>query len=136
MQYYGNLALQEERKPSQPTPRQRGQQAPQLRRRSIPVGEKLLYMLTVMVLVAVSSLVIYRYASLYQLNREIQLTSIQYEETVQQSKELQREVEKLRDPNHIQEKALQLGLQPQGGQPITLSPSDGSESEASGTAKP
>lgn len=133
MQYYGNLALREERKKTQPAARQREQQAPQPRRRTIPVGEKLLYMLTVLVLVAVSSLVIYRYASLYQLNREIQLTSNQYEDTVQQSKELQREVEKLKDPNHIQEMALKMGLQPLNGQPITLSPAD---DKASGAAKP
>lgn len=133
MQYYGNLAIREERKKAQPASRQSGQQAPQPRRRTIPVGEKLIYLLTVMLLVAVSSLIIYRYANLYQLNREIQLTNNQYEDAVQQTKELQREVEKLKDPSHIQAMAQQLGLQPLDGQPITLAPEDGS---ASGTAKP
>lgn len=132
MQYYGNLALREERKKAEPAQRSSNRQAPQPRRRTIPVGEKLLYLLTVMLLVGVSSLIVYRYAGLYQMNREIQLTSNQYEDTVQQSKELQREVEKLKDPSHIQEMALKLGLQPLNGQPITLSPQD----NASGNAKP
>lgn len=125
MQYYGNLALREERKQVQPAPKRNGQQAPRPRRRTIPVGEKLLYLLIVIVFVAVSSLVVYRYASLYQLNRQIQVTSNQYDQAVQQSKELQREIEKLKDPSRIQQMALQYGLVPLQEQPITLPSADG-----------
>jgi len=131
MQYYGNLALREERKKADPAPRRQPNQAPRKNRRSIPVGEKLLYLLTVMVLVAVACLVVYRYAALYQLNREIQTTSSQYDKAVEESKELQREIIGLRDPDVIQKKALALGLVPLDEQPITLSPSGGRTATAS-----
>lgn len=132
MQYYGNLALREERKKADPAPRRQPNQSPRKHRRSIPVGEKLLYLLTVMVLVAVAGLVVYRYAALYQLNREIQTISSQHDKAVEESKELQREVIKLQDPGRIREYATEkLGLVPLDEQPITLSPSGGRTATAS-----
>lgn len=133
MQYYGNLALREERKKAETANKRNPQQAPRNRRRGIPVGEKLLYLLAVLVFVAVASLVVYRYAELYQLNREIQMTSDQYDQAVEQSKELQREVERLKDPGRIKEMATKYGLQPLDGQPITLTPPSGPSAE---TTKP
>ncbi|WP_238357419.1 cell division protein FtsL [Cohnella zeiphila] len=126
MQYYGNLALRPEQKTKDPEKRRSSQPSPSPRRRSIPVGEKLLYLLTVFVFVAVASLIIYRYAGLYQLNRDIQTTQSDYEKLVDDSKELQRQIDQLKDPAVIREKALSYGLQPLNQTPITLSPSGSS----------
>ncbi|MGG1311787.1 MULTISPECIES: cell division protein FtsL [Cohnella] len=129
--YYGNLALRPERKPEEPAKRRAPSPASarEPRRRSIPVGEKLLYLFTVFLFVAVSSVVIYRYAGLYQLNREIQDVTARYEQQVEEAKELQREVEKLKDPGRIKEIARQNGLIQNDEQPITLSPA-GSRTDA------
>jgi cell division protein FtsL len=108
MKYYGNLALQPERQ-SASEARQPGS-ARRSRRRTLRVGEKLLYLLTIGVLVAVSGVVIYRYAEIYQVNRNIQELRQQYEQTLTQMKELQREVERLKDPSRIAEEAAKQGF--------------------------
>ena len=45
------------------------------RRTSIPIREKLLYLFTVLVCVALASLVIWRYAHIYELNKQSQKMS-------------------------------------------------------------
>jgi cell division protein FtsL len=108
MAYYGNLALQPERKPkSQPQPA--GQPERVIRRRQLPVGEKLLYMFTVVLCAIVAGFIIYRYAELYQINREILEINRAHEQLVSQTKELQREAEKLSDPKRIIDEARKLG---------------------------
>jgi len=107
MKYYGNLALQPER--SGESAQQRGG-VRKTRRRALPVGEKLLYILTVALLVAVAGVVIYRYAEIYQLNRAIQELKVEHERMTTQVKELQREVERLKDPSRIAEEASRQGF--------------------------
>ena len=107
MKYYGNLALQPER--AGESAQQRGG-VRKTRRRALPVGEKLLYMLTVALLVAVAGVVIYRYAEIYQLNRTIQELKVEHDRMTTQVKELQREVERLKDPSRIAEEASRLGF--------------------------
>lgn len=125
MAYYGNLAIREERKPE--LPQQKGpapsRQSPsqQPRRRQLPVGEKLLYLFTVALFVGVTGLIIYRSAGLYEMNREIQKMTNEYQQATSQTRELQREVDRLMDPAEIAKKAQKLGLQKLDQQPITLS---------------
>ncbi|MBW5444836.1 cell division initiation protein [Cohnella sp. CFH 77786] len=108
MAYYGNLALRPERKPQQTPPPAR-QTEKIVRRRQLPVGEKLLYLFTVAVCAVVAGLIIYRYAEIYQMNRQIQDMNRTYEQTVGQMKELQREVERLSEPKRIIDEARKLG---------------------------
>jgi cell division protein FtsL len=108
MAYYGNLALRPERKP-QETPQPVRQREKVIRRRQLPVGEKLLYMFTVVICAVVAGLIIYRYAEIYQMNRQIQDMNRTYEQTTGQMKELQREVERLSDPKRIIDEAKKLG---------------------------
>ncbi|WP_158629915.1 cell division protein FtsL [Cohnella sp. AR92] len=132
MQYYGNLALSPERKKQEQQANQRRPKTPpsnRPRRRTIPVGEKLLYLLTVVVFVAVAGLVVYRYAGLYELNREIQTTTSSYEEEAAQTKVLQQEINTLKDPNRIREMATALGMVPISQQE-TLSSSNGQTATA------
>ena len=110
MAYYGNLALRPEQAPEErkvkPSPIT--QQTKVTRRRSIPIGEKLLYLFTIAVVVLVAGIIIFRYSQIYQINGQIQTTNKTYEKATEQTKELQREVERLSDPVRIKEKALAL----------------------------
>jgi cell division protein FtsL len=108
MKYYGNLALQPERA-GESAQQQRGA-VRRTRRRTLPVGEKLLYLLTVALLVAVAGVVIYRYAEIYQMNRTIQEYRLEHDKMMTQVKELQREVERLKDPSRIAEEASRQGF--------------------------
>lgn len=110
MAYYGNLALQPQRKPEQ-TPNQTRDRERVLRRRPLPIGEKLLYLFTLVVCAIVAGLIVYRYAEIYQMNREIQEINRQYEQRAEQLKELQREAERLSDPKRIIDEAKnKLGM--------------------------
>lgn len=116
MAYYGNLALRPESVQEEKVqPRRSTQPAKVIRTRSIPLGEKLLYLLTIVLVVIISGFIILRYAQIYQINGQIQTTNKTYEQTTEQNKELQREVERLSDPGKIKEKALELGYQPISG---------------------
>ncbi|MFD0672019.1 cell division protein FtsL [Cohnella sp. GCM10027633] len=131
MQYYGNLAIKPERAPEQqqtPARKQAPAQQPSksVRRRTIPIGEKLLYLFTVAVVVLVACFIIYRYAQIYQMNGQIQETSNQYNQTTEQMKELQREIERLSDPKRIRDKAMnEYGMVPVESRGITVTSQDG-----------
>lgn len=113
MQYYGNLALRPERKPEQqqqPVRKQAQQPSKVIRRRTLPIGEKLLYLFTIAVVVLVACFIIFRYAQIYQINGQIQDTTKQYNQMTDDTKELQREVERLSDPKRIKDLAEQYGM--------------------------
>lgn len=110
MAYYGNLALRPEPKPHPQQPQKQARKSETVvRRRQIPIGEKLLYLLTVAVCALVAGMIIFQYAQIYQTNRHIQEMNRSYEQLTSQSKELQREVEKLSDPKKIIDEAKKLG---------------------------
>lgn len=117
MAYYGNLALRPERAPEererikQPIQRQK-QSSTVIRSRSIPMGEKLLYLFTLAIVVIIAGFVIFRYTQIYQINSQIQSTNKTYESTLDQVNELQREIERLSDPKLIKEKAMGMGMVP------------------------
>jgi cell division protein FtsL len=123
MAYYGNLALRPERVPEERVQRVT-QKSKVISRRSIPLGEKLLYLLTIAVVVFVAGFIIFRYAQIYQINGQIQATNKTYEQTTDQMKEMQREVERLSDPKLIKDKALALGMVPVPGGIIVTSKDD------------
>jgi cell division protein FtsL len=115
MAYYGNLALRPERvqeeKKVQPASSRTTQKAKPPQQRAIPIGEKLLYLLTIGLVVFVAGFIIFRYAQIYQINGEIQATKKNYEQIIEQNKEQQREVERLNDPNRIKDMAInELGM--------------------------
>jgi cell division protein FtsL len=117
MAYYGNLALRPEQAPEERVKQaaQTTQTSKVVRRRSIPIGEKLLYLLTIAIVVFVAGFIIFRYAQIYQINGQIQKTNKMHEQKVEQINELQREVERLSDKKLIKEKALALGMVPVPG---------------------
>ncbi|QMV40387.1 cell division protein FtsL [Cohnella cholangitidis] len=129
MAYYGNLALRPERVEEQQRqqrqqPARQTQKTKVTRRRSIPIGEKLLYLFTVGLVVFVAGFIIFRYAQIYQINGEIQATKKSIEQATEQSKELQNEVNRLSDPAEIRKKAIANGFVPIESEGITASKDD------------
>ncbi|XID95331.1 cell division protein FtsL [Paenibacillaceae bacterium WGS1546] len=124
MAYYGNLALRPERADEQQVkPGGRGAAAPAkaARRRAIPIGEKLLYLLTIGLVVLIAGFIIFRYAQIYQINSQLQSTNKAYNQETEQTKELQKEVERLSDPNRIKDIAKSNGYVPLSGDRIVAS---------------
>ncbi|MFC5467157.1 cell division protein FtsL [Cohnella suwonensis] len=123
MAYYGNLALRPERveereRREQPAVRRDPVKSKAVRRRTIPIGEKLLYLAAVAAVVFVASFVIFRYAQIYQINGEVQEKNRAIELATEQSKELQKEVERLSDPERFTAWASEKGLVPIAGNEI------------------
>lgn len=132
MAYYGNLALRPERVPEEKVQqRQQTQKHSQTqtqrntvaRRRSIPIGEKLLYLITIAIVVFVAGFVIYRYAQIYQINGAIQTKNKAYEQMSDLIKEQQKEVEQLSNPDYIVKLATEYGMVP-NPPAIKISPKD------------
>ncbi|WP_025691637.1 hypothetical protein [Paenibacillus zanthoxyli] len=67
----GNLAVQQQREPKV-NPRYREKTKVITRRTVLPVQEKLLYLLTLALFVLVSSVLVWRYAHIYDLNKQAQ----------------------------------------------------------------
>jgi len=113
---HGNLAMQPQKRVEQKQPTENKSKTA-VRRRTIPVQEKLLYLFTVVMCVIVAGVIIFRYAQIYQMNLEIKQMTTQQEEMSVQIKELQKKVETLSDPSTIREKALLEGMV-QNDQPV------------------
>ncbi|KIL34644.1 hypothetical protein SD71_18625 [Cohnella kolymensis] len=112
MAYYGNLALRPERAPEETVRKTQRQSAKVVRRRQLPIGEKLLYLFTIAVGMIIATVIIFRYAEMYQMNGQLQKINGQYEQTTLQIKEMQREVEALSDPARIKAMASAQGMVP------------------------
>lgn len=106
---HGNLAMKPNKRPEQEA-YAREVRKKVVRRRPLPVPEKLLYLFTIVVCVMAASVIIFRYAEIYRMNLEIRELTQRYEELNVQIKELERKVETLSDPNEITEKAIELGM--------------------------
>lgn len=104
MAYYGNLALRpervEEQRPQQAV-RQQTVRPKAAKRRSIPIGEKLLYMFAIVLVVFVAGFVILRYAQIYQINGQVQAATKAYNQATEKAKEYTQQVEQLSDPKRI-----------------------------------
>lgn len=98
----GNLALQPKRKTSpNQQPQFRETKKVVVRRKSLPVQEKLLYMFTILVCVVVAGVIIFRYAQIYQMELQIKQLSKQHDELVVQMADLKAQYEKANDPEKI-----------------------------------
>lgn len=107
---HGNLALQPKKRPEEEQHSYRETKHVVVRRKSLPVQEKLLYLVTILVCVIVACVVIFRYAEVYQTNLQVQEMTTQYETVSLEIKEMQRKVEQLSSPELIREKAMAQGM--------------------------
>jgi cell division protein FtsL len=89
------------------------------RNKSLPVQEKLLYLFTVLVCVAVASLIIWRYAQIYEMNTKI----MKFENDIQilqaENSLLKHKVETLSSPDRLRIEADKFGLVPPADKQIS-----------------
>ncbi|WP_336772700.1 cell division protein FtsL [Paenibacillus sp. MMO-58] len=105
----GNLAMQPKRKPDQ-RPVVRETKRIVVKRKSIPVQEKLLYMFTVVFCVIVLGVIVNQYAKNYDMRVQIKQMKTQYATMNIDMKELQKQVEMLNDPERIRKMAETQGM--------------------------
>ncbi|RAV19801.1 cell division protein FtsL [Paenibacillus contaminans] len=78
--------------------------------RTIPVQEKLIYLFTVFVCVVVAGVIIWRYAQIYEMNRNIQNIQVELKKLEAENSTLKQEVNKLMDPNRLKQEVEKKGL--------------------------
>ncbi|MEF3310355.1 septum formation initiator family protein [Paenibacillus sp. GYB004] len=105
----GNLAI--ERKPVK-KPKGQDQKKVVVKRKSIPVQEKLLYLFTVIVCVVVAGVIIWRYAQIYELNTRIQKIESEVKALQIENNKLKMEITKYQDPKKLLDQGKSLGLVP------------------------
>lgn len=107
----GNLALsQQQTADSYVNPRRQPNQRNVIRRKSLPAGEKLLYLVTAILCFAVMGFIAYRYAVIYQVNTDIVKMEAEIRMLEEQSAALRNEAAKLNDPQRLQQLAEEMGL--------------------------
>jgi cell division protein FtsL len=82
------------------------------RNKSLPVQEKLLYLFTVLVCVAVASLIIWRYAQIYEMNTKILKFETDIEVLQAENSVLKHKVESLSNPDRLRTEATKMSLGP------------------------
>lgn len=107
--HYGNLAVKPKRK-EQEEYIIRETRKKVVRRKSIPVGEKLLYLMTVLVGVVIASVIIFRYADIYDINLHIKQVNSEMQGMEIQMQQLERQVQALSNPERIREFAEAQGM--------------------------
>lgn len=115
----GNLALQPKRKPD-PKQQYRETKKVQIKRKSMPVQEKLLYLFTIIVCVIVAGVIIFRYAQIYEMDKKIKDMTRDYTTMQVEMKELKKQVETLKNPETIQDQAKSQGMVEDPNEPIKV----------------
>ena len=105
----GNLALQPKRKPDK-KPVIRETKKVVVKRKTIPMQEKLLYMLTIVFCVIVAGVIINQFSTTYNMNVEIKQKTNEYEALNVEIIDLKRQVEMLNDPARIRKMAETQGM--------------------------
>jgi cell division protein FtsL len=105
----GNLAI--ERKPVK-KPKGQDQKKVVVKRKSIPVQEKLLYLFTVIVCVVVAGVIIWRYSQIYEMNTRIQKIESEIKALQIENNKLKMEITKYQDPKKLLDQGKSLGLVP------------------------
>lgn len=82
------------------------------RNRSLPVQEKLLYLFTVLVCVAVASMIIWRYAQIYEMNTKIMQSESAIQKLQAENSVLKHKIEALSSPDRLRIEADKVGLVP------------------------
>ncbi|BBH21229.1 hypothetical protein Back11_25740 [Paenibacillus baekrokdamisoli] len=101
----GNLALQPKRKPEQQKQAFRETRTVVVKRKTLPMQEKLLYMFTILVCVLVAGVIIFRYAQIYQMDLQIKQLTKQQAQMQFDMVELKKQVALKSNPDYIKKAA-------------------------------
>lgn len=85
-----------------------------VKNKPLPVGEKLLYLLLVIVCVLVATGIVWRYTTIYQINSEIKTAKTDIATLKAENDASQQEIQKLKDPERLEAIAKEKGLKPAG----------------------
>ena len=107
--HYGNLAMKPKRKEQQDYVI-RETRKKVIRRKPIPAGEKMLYLLTVLGVAVVASIIIFKYAQLYDISLHIKQVNSEIQSFQIEREQLQREVQTLSNPERIRQFAQENGM--------------------------
>ncbi|CAM3575407.1 cell division protein FtsL [Marinicrinis lubricantis] len=105
--YNGNLALDPKKKPKVKVRETRKVVSKKV---SIPMAEKLLYLLVIILCMAVAAAVIWRYAQIYSLNTKIQEVERKIDQLESSNATLQLKAQELLEPSRLMKQAEELGL--------------------------
>lgn len=121
---HGNLAIDEKKTLKQPEKKVRETTRTVVRKKAIPMQEKLLYLFTIVVCVVVAGFIIFRYAQIYEMNVQMQKISKEIETLKQENIKLETKIAQLQNPQRIAEEAQKLGFAPydKGIQELKKSP--------------
>jgi cell division protein FtsL len=107
----GSLALDERRKGTgEAAARTKVVRKKELRAKSIPTPEKLLYLFAIITFCTVAGIVIWRYAMVFELNTRMVQMEAQIQKLEKENTELKNEVAKLQDPQRLIDTGIELGL--------------------------
>ncbi|MFF2482879.1 cell division protein FtsL [Paenibacillus sp. NPDC058071] len=123
----GNLAMQPKRKPDQKTVIRETKRVV-VKRKSLPTQEKLLYLFSVVVVVAVLCAILIRQTQIYDMSVNIKQMNNEYESMNVEMIELKRQVEMLSNPERIRKLAEEQGMAVAEDAGITVKTSDGTAS--------
>lgn len=105
----GNLAMKPERKrQEQVVIRETTKRV--IRKKSIPAKEKLLYIFTVFVFTVIASVLLFRYAEIYNMNLQIKNMNTEIKAMNVDLQQLERDVQTLSNPIRIREFAESQGM--------------------------
>lgn len=80
------------------------------RKKSLPVKEKVLYLLTVVMFTVVAGALLFRYAQIYDINLHIKQMNAEIKTMNVELQQLERDVESLSNPTRIRELAESQGM--------------------------
>ncbi|OXM86054.1 cell division protein FtsL [Paenibacillus rigui] len=89
------------------------------RNKTLPVQEKLFYLFTVLVCVVVASLIIWRYAQIYEINTKILDMETKIQKLQAENSGLKRKVDALSAPDRLREEAIKMGMGPSDDKQIS-----------------
>lgn len=89
------------------------------RNKTLPVQEKLFYLFTVLVCVVVASLIIWRYAQIYEINTKILDMETKIQMLQAENSGLKRKVDALSAPDRLREEAIKMGMGPSDDKQIS-----------------
>ncbi|NOU95409.1 cell division protein FtsL [Paenibacillus sp. LMG 31456] len=104
------------------------------RNKSLPVQEKLLYLFTMLICVIVASLIIWRYAQIYEMNTKILKLETDIQILQADNSVLKHKVESLSNPDRLRQEALKLGMVPPEDKQISKVPMKSSGTQSNATA--
>lgn len=123
----GNLAMQPKRKPEK-KPVIRETRHVVVKRKSIPMQEKLLFIFAIIICVFVAGVIINRYAQIYDTSVQIKQVTREYETINIELKEMKKQVEMLSDPARVKDMAAKQGMTSMEQPGISVNVQDGAQS--------